>query len=111
MEQYIAGKEDFDTALNPTQTILFSLQAAHQQETPGTDSVLAQGAPHPPPFVLIRSMWVLLSTKPLCAHSGSSASLAMPTGFTALFWLSLCHHHAHLSTGREQKDADHNAWV
>lgn len=109
MEQYIAGKEGFDTALNPTQTILFSLQAAHKQEMPGATPVLAQV--HPPPFVLIRSVWALLSTKPLCAHSGSSTSLAMPTGFTAPFWLSLCHHHAQLSTGREQKDSDRSAWI
>lgn len=72
MEQYIAGKEGFDTALNPTQTILFLLQAAHQQEMPGAAPVLAQA--HPPPFVLIRILWALLSTKPPCACSGSSTS-------------------------------------
>lgn len=71
MEWYIVGEEGLDTALNPTQTVLFSLQAAHRQEMPGAASVLAQA--HPPPFVLIRSMWALLSTKPLCARSGSSA--------------------------------------
>lgn len=57
MEWYIVDKEGSVTALKPTQTTLFSLQAAHQQEMPDAVSVLCA---HPPPFVLIRSMWVLL---------------------------------------------------
>lgn len=57
MERYTVGKEGSDTALKPTQMTLFSLQAAHQVEMPGAVSVLCA---HPPPFVLIRSMWALL---------------------------------------------------
>lgn len=66
----------------------------------------------PPPFVLIRSVWALCSTKTPCAHAGSSTLFAMPTGFlSTLLAVPLPLPCTVVRTGREQKDADHNAEI